>query len=123
MRDIKTGALKTYATDAGEEYGLPIIPLTESLSREIKIDEADLPKPQVFSQPEVRSALRAAIRRRADTVVGALVDNDLKDATSGFLSSFKRLGAKHFGTDFAVGKANANIFAAIDDVTNAFYEG
>ncbi|MEF3366134.1 patatin-like phospholipase family protein [Methylocystis sp. 9N] len=122
VRDIKTGALKTYATKNGEEYGLPIIPLIEPLSEEIKIEAADLPKPQVFHQPDVRSALQAAIQRRAETVVGALVDNDLKDATSGFLGYFKRLGAKRFGTDFAVGKANASIFAAIDDVTNAFYE-
>jgi hypothetical protein len=132
VRDIDSGELHMHDTERGKEPGLPIIPLTPEIPgvtpdmmKEIAIGESDLPHPQAFDDPVVRGDLQTAIEKRAVTVVTALVENDLKAFTSGPLGYFKRLGARHFGKDMVVAKANDAIFGdggAIDSVRNAFFE-
>lgn len=132
VRDIDSGDLRLHDTERGKEPGLPIIPLTPEIPgvtpdmmKEIAIGASDLPRPQDFDDPVVRGDLQKAIEKRASTVVAALVENDLKAFTSGPLGFFKRLGARHFGTDMVVAKANDAIFGdggAIDSVRNAFFE-
>ncbi|WP_363349714.1 patatin [Methylocystis echinoides] len=125
VRDIVSGALRTHRTAEGEQPGLPIIPLTPELTKEIVIGDADLPRPQVFDNPAVSGQLRAAIDARASRVVDVLVDNDLSAMISGRFGYFKRLGAKYFGADVLSTKFAEAIFdpgGALDAVRNAFYE-
>ncbi len=125
VRDIDGGALRMHQTAAGPQPGLPIIPLTPELTKEIVIGPADLPRPQAFDNPVVAGELKAAIDARASRVVEVLVENDMRSMISGRLGFFKRLGAKYFGADLLSTKFTEAVFApggALDNVRNAFYE-
>jgi hypothetical protein len=126
VRDIDSGALRLHEMEIGPpQPGLPIIPLTPELLKEIVIGEADWPKPQLLEndRPAAR-ALKAKIDTRAGRVVDVLVDHDLRDMISGWFGWAKRQGAKYFGADILSTKFKEAVFGpggAIDSVRNAFY--
>ena len=124
VRDIVNGKLRTHQTAEGEQPGLPIIPLTPELLREILIGPDDLPQPQVFDNRAVNLQLRTAIDKRFSRVVEVLVDHDLRHMISGRFGLFKRMGAKYFGADVLTTKFTEAVLGpggAIDDVRAAFY--
>lgn len=125
VRDIASGALRLHETESGQHPGLPIIPLTPELTKEIVIGEADWPAPQAFDDPVASRELRAAIDRRASRVVDVLIENDLRDMISGRFGFLKRLGARYFGADILSTKFTEAVFGqggALDKVHAAFYE-
>jgi len=124
VRDIASGKLRTHQTAEGERAGLPIIPLTPELLKEISIGPADLPKPQVFDNPAISLQLRTAIDKRSTRVVDVLIENDLRGMISGRFGYLKRMGAKYFGADLLTTKFTEAVLGsggAIDSVRAAFY--
>lgn len=104
----------------GALRGYPIIPLTEAMSKEIVIPRDDLPKPQELFSPDQRNDLQRLIRKRAEKVVGRIVDVDMP-VGSRFFGWAENWGAKRVGTAFAFKKATDMVDRAVDDVTRAFF--
>jgi hypothetical protein len=121
VRKPNCDEFKLFPVGNSEEKGLPIIPLTEAMRKEIRIGADDLPDPDYLSRRDRRYALDAKIKTRARKLVGRIVDVDLPFGDN-FLGWFERLGAKRVGTGFAVDKAGRAVSGALDDVRKAFFE-
>jgi hypothetical protein len=111
---------KMYSRTVGgpqDTPGLPIIPLVPQLQVPIEIRASDLPKPGNISLADLESR----IRRRAETVVTALIDVDLREITDGMVfGSALRYAARRYGTEMLTKKAWQIVKRAIDDVEAAF---
>jgi hypothetical protein len=127
VRDHKPGAdpaswpVKQYKTEEGMKPGLPIIPLTPELTKEIVIGPNYRPDPDYFADEDHWNDLLSRIDARASKVVGTLVDVDFGDMISGWFAFAKRLGAYHFGKEIVIKKAREEIRNAIEDVREAFF--
>lgn len=121
VRDPVTGQPKKYATADGDKLGLPIIPLTPAMTKEIVIDARYLPNPNYFDEGGAWADLTDRIEARAEKVVRTLVEVDFSDLTDGMLGWFKRWGAIRLGTEVATGKAKQAIADAINSVREAFF--
>jgi hypothetical protein len=121
VREPNSAEAKMLPTQGrGDVRGIPIIPLTTALSKEIVISSDDYPDPEQLFRPDRRADLQRLIQTRADKVVGRLVDVDLPVGDR-WLGWLERLGAKRVGTAFAFKKATDLVDHAVDDVRKAFF--
>lgn len=112
---------KSFAMKEGaSRRGLPIIPLTQKVAKEIVVPRDDFPDPDALFRPDRHDELTRLVEARADKVVAQLVDVDLA-LGGGVLAPFERWGAKRVGAAFAVRKAMGMMDQAIDDVRKAFF--
>ena len=115
------GQLKPYKTKEGDKHGLPIIPLTPDMIREIVIDKKYFPDPDFLTRGNAREKLVTRIEARADKVIRTLIDLDFEQWTGGWTKLPARIGAIRILTGIAASKAKEEIQKAIQDVRDAFF--
>ncbi|NVO15093.1 MAG: patatin-like phospholipase family protein [Rhodoplanes sp.] len=100
-----------------DKDGLPIIPLTDAMTRPIDIKDGDLPKPLGAR----RDAIEKLIDTRTSTVVGRMIDLDLLPLTDGmFLGGALRWAAHRYASELASRKAKSIVRSALESVGKAF---